>query len=191
MNRREEDRRLWKAVARTVIRPTRRQDGALPQADLAAEMNRLMESGGDPVPKKKAKSATGHASLHPRAPLVPLAQTDTRPVSHPIEERLLKRLAKGRHRVDGRIDLHGHTQDHARSALLDYLQMARARGDRLVLVITGKGNGDKGVLRRNVPLWLETPPFTLHVNGWHTASSSHGGTGALYVRLRRPPGTPS
>jgi DNA-nicking Smr family endonuclease len=191
MSRREEDRRLWKAVARTVTRPISRQDGTRAQTDLAAEMHRLMESSGDPALKKRAKPATGHASLQPRSPLLPPAQSDRQSVSHPIEERVLKRLARGRHRVDGRIDLHGYTQDRARGVLLEYLHMARVRGDRLVLVITGKGNADQGVLRRNVPLWLETPPFAPHVNGWHPASHSHGGAGALYVRLRRAPGVAS
>jgi DNA-nicking Smr family endonuclease len=55
-----------------------------------------------------------------------------------------------------------------------------------VLVITGKGRDqEQGILRRQVPLWLEASDFRGLVVGFDTAHSGHGGAGALYVRLRR------
>jgi DNA-nicking Smr family endonuclease len=59
-----------------------------------------------------------------------------------------------------------------------------------VLVITGKGRigGDEretGVLRRQVPHWLELPEFRTIVVGYEQAHIAHGGAGALYVRVRR------
>ncbi len=58
-----------------------------------------------------------------------------------------------------------------------------------VLVITGKGAaGDRvgrGVLKRQVPLWLKLPEFRSYVIGFETAHLTHGGEGALYVRIRR------
>lgn len=193
MTRREDDRKLWRAVARTVTRPVKRQDGTRPTPDLAAEMQRLMGSGSDPT--HAAAHATGHATgagkpkghriLQPAAAAFPKSKSNSLPVQHPIEERVLKRLAKGRQNVDARIDLHGYTQDRARAVLLEFLQNSRAQGHRLVLVITGKGNENQGVLRRNVPLWLDTSPFAQHINGRRIAHISHGGAGALYVRLRK------
>jgi DNA-nicking Smr family endonuclease len=61
-------------------------------------------------------------------------------------------------------------------------------------VVTGKGAhmgeaalpGERGVLRRLVPLWLREPSFRPYVLAVETAHAVHGGTGALYVRLRRP-----
>jgi DNA-nicking Smr family endonuclease len=53
-----------------------------------------------------------------------------------------------------------------------------------VLEITGKGSGE-GVLRRLVPQWFSTPPFSGIVGGYEEAARHHGGGGALYVRLRR------
>jgi DNA-nicking Smr family endonuclease len=63
-----------------------------------------------------------------------------------------------------------------------------------VLVITGKGggafgqgsSGERGVLKRQVPMWLRLPEFRLHVLAVEDAHAAHGGEGALYVRLRRP-----
>jgi len=45
--------------------------------------------------------------------------------------------------------------------------------------------GEPGVLRRAVPLWLAMPDFRAIVLGFEEAAPHHGGTGALYVRLRR------
>ena len=68
----------------------------------------------------------------------------------------------------------------------------RAHGDgaTFVLVITGKGRpsaaeGERGVLRRQVPLWLGLPDLRSLVVGFEEAHIGHGGEGALYVRLRR------
>jgi DNA-nicking Smr family endonuclease len=66
--------------------------------------------------------------------------------------------------------------------------MARARDARLVLVITGKGGrgaGERGVLKRQVPQWLSLPEFRTLVIGFEEAHITHGGEGALYVRVRR------
>ena len=58
---------------------------------------------------------------------------------------------------------------------------------RHVLVITGKGSsmGSDGVLRQAVPHWFATPSFRILVNGYEDAARNHGGTGAMYVRMRR------
>jgi DNA-nicking Smr family endonuclease len=102
-----------------------------------------------------------------------------------------QRLARGTHELDARLDLHGMTQAHAHGALLHFLRSAQAGDARIVLVITGKGargadaGAERGVLRRQVPLWLRLPEFRAYVVGFETATATHGGDGALYVRLRR------
>ena len=99
-------------------------------------------------------------------------------------------LARGRVRIDARIDLHGMTQAEAHGTLRRFLLRSQANGARFVLVITGKGapdapRGERGVLRQQVPLWLALPEFRRHVLGFDVAHTGHGGEGALYVRLRR------
>jgi len=71
---------------------------------------------------------------------------------------------------------------------LRFLHAASSRGARLVLVITGKGRvgqSERGVLKRQVPQWLALPEFREWVVGFEDAHISHGGEGALYVRIRR------
>ena len=70
-----------------------------------------------------------------------------------------------------------------------------AEGRRFVLVITGKGKSRPddgpiperhGVLRHQVPHWLNSPPLRSHVLQISEANRKHGGLGAYYVYLRRP-----
>jgi DNA-nicking Smr family endonuclease len=99
-----------------------------------------------------------------------------------------QRVARGKQAIDARLDLHGLTQAEAHAALLRFLRAAHARDARLVLVITGKGkqgDGERGVLRRQVPQWLGLPEFRTLVVGFEDAHIAHGGEGALYVRVRR------
>jgi len=110
----------------------------------------------------------------------------------PLGRRMKQRVARGTETIDGRLDLHGLTQSEAHAALLRFMRAASTRGARLVLVITGKGvragEGERGVLKRQVPQWLGLPEFRALVVGFENAHIAHGGEGALYVRVRRPRG---
>jgi DNA-nicking Smr family endonuclease len=90
-------------------------------------------------------------------------------------------LRRGRLEPEGRLDLHGMTQERAYRALLGFLIRAQADGQKLVLVITGKG----GVLRSQLPLWLGQAELRALVAGINEAHVKHGGGGAFYVLLKR------
>jgi DNA-nicking Smr family endonuclease len=105
-----------------------------------------------------------------------------------LEERARRRLSRGISGVDASIDLHGMVQERAFHTLLGFLRRSQAQGARLVLVITGKGRqaeDGRGILRQAVPGWLARPDFRDVVLGFEEAGVRHGGSGALYVRLRR------
>ncbi len=126
--------------------------------------------------------------------------TYTPPVSAPkpppigLERRYKRRVAGGRVPVDAVLDLHGMTQPQAHVALHRFLSNAQRDGSRLVIVVTGKGLKERvrqdaaepGVLRRAVPFWLRDAPLRHLVIGFEEAALTHGGAGALYIRLRRP-----
>ena len=106
------------------------------------------------------------------------------------------RLRRGLIEPDARIDLHGMTQEAAHRTLFAWLAAAHARGARLVLVITGKGNpksdenapwmmAPHGVLKQMVPRWLKEPGLAGLVASSSAAHARHGGGGALYVYLRK------
>ncbi len=170
-----EERVLWTAVTKA-IEPLRVPARAAPDQDDAAAT--VIAKPARPVAPKKASPP-----LVPEKPSLP-------PPLAPLGRRMKQRVARGKQAIDARLDLHGLTQAQAHSALLRFLRSAQARDARLVLVITGKGvrgegERERGALRRHVPQWLALPEFRSFVVGFEDAHVTHGGEGALYVRLRR------
>ena len=109
-------------------------------------------------------------------------------VSAGVDKRTATRLKRGKMAIDGRIDLHGLTQEEAYRALTSFLAGAQESGRRCVLVITGKGlrpDGRIGVIRASVPRWLNQPPNRQRILEVTPAAPRDGGEGALYVLLRR------
>lgn len=111
-----------------------------------------------------------------------------------MDARTHGKMARGKLKPEGRIDLHGMTQAQAHPALIGFIQRSHAQGKRLVLVITGKGSPDeapwpiprrRGVLRQLVPHWLTQGPVGHAVLQVTPAHIRHGGDGAYYVYLRR------
>jgi DNA-nicking Smr family endonuclease len=161
------EREAWDRLTRSVrpLRPSAQAEPAAP--------------AGPTAPDNAARAAATAARA-------------ARPVSEPplarLEERTRRRLTRGLAEVDARIDLHGMRQERAFTALMSFLKHAQLRGHRLVLVITGRGReGEegRGVLRQVVPAWLARPEFRNLVMGFEEAGRRHGGSGALYVRVRR------
>lgn len=110
------------------------------------------------------------------------------PPSSGLDRATETRLRKGRRAPDARLDLHGMTARRAHAALIGFVEQSRAAGHRCLLVITGKGGlGDAtpGVLRREAPIWLSTPPLAQMIVTVSPAHPRHGGAGALYVYLKR------
>lgn len=167
----EEDRILWNRIADTTA-PLKGRAKVLPAPEKPV--------AAKPEPAKVEASAPAMA--------IPSPQPQRQPtVARSIDAPMRDKLAKGRVEMGGRVDLHGMTQDEAYFLLLAFLRTAHERGHRYVLVITGKGSssGGDGVLRRSVPAWFATAPFRTFVSGYDEAARGHGGSGALYVRLRR------
>jgi DNA-nicking Smr family endonuclease len=172
-----DDEALWTAVKRTV-EPLRPEDRLPPPRP--------------PVAAAMPEPPADIAAVTPQAP--PPARPAI-PSMHPLGRRERQKVAKGRTPIDSRIDLHGLTQDEAHARLAGFLARAHAEGQKVVLVITGKGRQDggpagfglseRGVLRRVVPIWLSLPAFRPYVLGFEEAHLAHGGGGALYVRIRR------
>lgn len=104
-----------------------------------------------------------------------------------------KRMVRGRLRPDRTIDLHGYTGAHAERVLRSAIDDAALSGDRVLLVITGKGargpgeddERPRGVIRASLPRWLESADLRPWIAALRPAHPRHGGSGAWYVVLRR------
>ncbi|MFC4175289.1 Smr/MutS family protein [Microvirga sp. GCM10011540] len=171
-----EERRLWGQVVRSV-KPLK---GKLPPPEPEPEEQPATATA--PV-REVVLAPSPSPSLPRKPPVTPLA---------PLERKTVKALRRGTRQVDSVIDLHGMRQEEAHYALINFLHRAQGSGYGIVLVITGKGGAagpglfeERGVLRRMVPHWLRLPDLRSLVVGFEEASPQHGGSGALYVRLRR------
>ncbi|SCA56312.1 conserved hypothetical protein [Candidatus Terasakiella magnetica] len=105
-----------------------------------------------------------------------------------VDKRTMEKLRRGKMPMEGRLDLHGFTQDQAHSSLMRFIDQAYAQGKRCVSVITGKGtqlNGKVGVLRERVPHWLNQPGLRSKIIAFTYAPKNEGGEGALYILLKR------
>jgi DNA-nicking Smr family endonuclease len=172
-----EDDALWAEIKRTVRPLEPRSPPSDEERPGAPAGKRQTFSGASEIPQSSRPVARRAATPKP-PPLLP---------GPALDRKSRRRLSRGREDVDDRLDLHGLNQAAAFHALIGFLRAAQADGNRLVLVITGKGRseyGDSGVLRSAVPKWLTGPEFQRLVAGVEEAGRRHGGGGALYVRVR-------
>lgn len=98
-----------------------------------------------------------------------------------------RRLKRGEIAIDAKLDLHGMTEAQAHAALLRFVDRQIKSAGRMLLIVTGKGKDGAGVLRTNVPRWLEASPFAERIQAIRPAALHHGGAGALYVMVRKRP----
>jgi DNA-nicking Smr family endonuclease len=105
-----------------------------------------------------------------------------------LGRRVLRRLRQGEPSPERIIDLHGKKRGTARRHLDDGVALALAAGERVLVVVHGRGlHSEDGapILKTLVPEWLSTPPLRAHVLAFTPAPARDGGDGALYVLLRR------
>jgi DNA-nicking Smr family endonuclease len=176
-----DEARIWRAVTR----------------DVAPLPGRMMEIADEPEPTPPPPPSP---AAPPRRP-APAARPQTAPVPETrrelppltpgenpagLDRRSAERMKKGEMVIDGRLDLHGLTQDLAHAELLAFIGRAWEAGRRCVLVITGKGGRPgPGILKAQVPRWLNQSPLRERVLGFSHARPKDGGDGALYVLIRR------
>jgi DNA-nicking Smr family endonuclease len=186
----DEDLRLWNDVKKTVkpLKPN-----TLSAIKPEVKPRRMIE-------RKQEARALPHEWYGGQSPV-----PETR-----IDRKTKRRIASGIKDVDRSIDLHGLTQDQAYRLLKNAIEGGIRRGEKTLLVVTGKGgkrfsqlgadgsiayrtredfDQHGGILKRMVPIWLQSMEFRPFVESFDSAAQDHGGDGALYVLLRkRAPG---
>lgn len=138
------------------------------EADEADVLTDMLSEAFDPL-----DTATGDALLFARAG---------------IQKQVLRKLRQGRFAIQAELDLHGLRVGQAGEQLLLFLNHCRAQGLRCVRIIHGKGLGShqkQPVLKGKTRRWLEQCDDVL---AFCSARPVDGGTGAVYVLLKRQPG---
>ncbi len=181
-----EERALWSRVAATVT-PIRRER-PVPRAALPVPVPVPIAAAPDPAPRVKGR-------VPPERPAViapPRKAPDT------LDAGWDKRLARGLVAPETSIDLHGHTLASAHALLDQGLDRAIARGDRVLLLVTGKPPRPeserphaRGAIRAAVGDWIAASRHADRIAAVRGAHPRHGGQGALYIVLRRARTAPS
>lgn len=199
----ETDHLLWKHTASSLM-PLKRSKGrvhaALEDQPPVVEPNfaKTAKPDGAARPKVLGQTQVAAPAVKPPSTSAPFRKS---PPLADFDQSRARKLRTGRVEIDARIDLHGLRQSEAHVALRGFLHSSHNKGHRVVLVITGKGaqgqtgssdhwtesmgRSERGILRRNVPMWLSEPELRAIVVSFTTAAIRHGGEGALYVHLRR------
>lgn len=195
---RPEELELWNKVVRHA-------DPMHPDRPVQAEPKAAAAKPGPgkQTPVKQGPAMPAHKSFRvgetapPRPTGHDLApRIDEHVKQHPVrmDQKRFAQMKKGRLNPEARIDLHGKTLSQAHPALIRFILDAAADDRRLVLVITGKGKvrdepgpipERHGVLRHQVPHWLNSMPLKPYVLQIAEAHMRHGGQGAYYVYLKR------
>lgn len=174
---------LWARVMATA-RPLR----ATPTPPRAAD-----PVAAQAAPARAATKRSSAAPSHPemRRPVQPAAPAKPRPGTT-LDSSWDKRLSRGIVMPDVTVDLHGHTLHSAHDLLEGALDRAVARGDRVVLLVTGRPPRPeserphaRGAIRAAVGDWLAGSRFAGSIAAVRNAHPRHGGAGALYIILRR------
>lgn len=188
-----EEAALWQKVVASVTPLQRR---AAPTAAVTAPPPQV------PLPEPKPEPAAPRLNLvpgklRPSRPARP-AITLTTPMPDTHERRTLdaswdRRLSRGLVAPESAIDLHGHSLHAAYDRLDAGIAQAIARGDRVLLLITGKPPRPeserphaRGAIRAAVGDWLAASRHADRIAAVRQAHPRHGGSGALYIVLRRP-----
>lgn len=177
-----EEQAAWAQLARTV-KPIRRDRPAPPaQPDPGP-------AAAKPAPAKPIKARAAPLSRPAAAPVQ--APPPPRP-SDILDGRWEKQIRRGQLMPEMAIDLHGHTLALAHQRLERALVQSLADGVRVLLVVTGKPRenrggeeGRRGAIRAEIGHWLQSSSMADRIASVRTAHPRHGGTGALYIILRR------
>ena len=104
-----------------------------------------------------------------------------------IQNGVYRKLRLGQYAIDARLDLHRMTAKQARDEVFSFITEAGRLGLRTLLIVHGKGQTTSegaltAVLKGYVNHWLKALDL---VQAFHSAQPLHGGTGAVYVLLRK------
>ena len=163
-------------------------------------------------PMVKARAATrATIAVTPAQPVAPALQAAAKPVtgkpprveskkapspaqpSNTLDGSWDRQLSRGLVSADDTIDLHGHNLASAYALLDSALDRSIRAGDRLILLVTGKPPRAeserphaRGAIRAAVGDWLAGSRHAASIAAVRGAHPRHGGTGALYIILRKP-----
>ncbi|MBJ6122006.1 Smr/MutS family protein [Sphingomonas mollis] len=145
------------------------------------------------LPKPVVVMTRKAGRVPPPPPVAVPKPSPARTVQNNLDASWDRKLGRGAVIPDSSIDLHGHTLASAHAMLDAGIDRAIRRGDRVLLLVTGKPPRPeserphaRGAIRAAVADWLAGSRHADAIAAVRGAHPRHGGLGALYIVLRRP-----
>ena len=165
-----DDRALWKAVTETV-RPLNSKTPAKKAEHISLRKKLTVEV-----------RPSRHSPDFDYTVCTPLIEGDLRA----MDKKTGQRFKSGAMQIDARLDLHGCTLDEAFEALKNFIYDQSRKNARCLLVVTGKGGMlGRGVLKAEMPVWMNSGEIRSLILSYTTARPKDGGDGAFYILLKR------
>ena len=189
------DLKLWYQIA-DKVEPIKKKDNSdiKNQEQSSIEAGRIVSRDvNQQIIKKKISKDKVAIKLAPSK--VPIKKDELLKFTG-IHRRLEQKMSRGQIDIDSTLDLHGMTQEEAKHAIINFIKVANKNNLKIILIITGKGISientntrnknryERGVLNKNLPVWLQMPEIRDYVNGYRYANQKHGGEGAYYILLK-------
>ena len=168
-----DERSLWKHITRSIAPLAKRK-----RDDVETESPAATPPKAQAKIKAKPSAAAAPAAARPAA----------RPEPALLGRKARRRLARDSGAIHGRLDLHGMTQPRRTTRCSAFCTARKRAAPGSCWSSPARAcvaASERGVLKRQVPMWLRLPEFRDIVVGFETAGIGHGGEGAMYVRLRQ------
>lgn len=155
------DDTLWERIKQTII-PINRDD--------------VLPSVSTPMSRKKANKPKER--FPQRKKIVPPISHDKKKTESfsAINRQTQRKIDKGQIKTDGKLDLHGLTVAQAHQTFIQYIKQAVSQNKKTIIVVTGKGSKERGtgVIRRELPYWIEDPKIACHIHGFSEPIRNQG-----------------
>jgi DNA-nicking Smr family endonuclease len=178
----ESDDQLFEAAVRGVV--------PIPADERGSVVSRPRSAGVPAVVRDEAAALAELADLVAGIAAFDISDTDEHVEGMVVglDPRLLRRLRAGEFAYQSHLDLHGMTADEAKRAVQEFVLRSMVAGHRCVLVVHGRGRNSpdqRPVLKDRMKQWLTHGELGRRVLAFSTARPYDGGSGAMYVLLRR------
>ena len=176
------DEQLFQAAVRGVV--------PIPADERGSAAGRPRSSGAPAIVREEAAALAELADLVAGIAAFDISDTDEHVEGMVIglDPRLLRRLRAGEFAHQAHLDLHGMTADEAKPAVQEFVLRSMVAGHRCVLLVHGRGRNSpdqRPVLKDRLKQWLTHGELGRRVLAFSSARPYDGGSGAMYVLLRR------
>lgn len=104
-----------------------------------------------------------------------------------IDRQTWRKIDKGQIKTQGKLDLHGMSLAQAHRTFINYIKTSIAQNKKCIIVVTGKGNREKGTgaIRRELPYWAQEPKIAPYIHSFSEPAKNPGRTVIILRRKKK------